>query len=116
MGLAGDRGRAAEVMAASYFELIGCDIVARNVRLDDVEVDLVVREGRQRVVVEVKARTRDDFGGAALAVDHRKRSRLLRAASALLRSPGGPVRIDVVAIDVTGSGAKIEHYRAAVTY
>ena len=35
------------------------------------------------MLVEVKTRTRSDYGGAALAVDARKRARLLRAAATL---------------------------------
>jgi putative endonuclease len=115
MSVAGDRGAAAEAMAASYFELIGCGIEARNVRLDGVEVDLVAQEGGTRVLVEVKCRGRSDFGGAALAVDHRKRFRLLRAAAALQRGHPGPVRIDVVAVDLVPDGASLRHYRGAVT-
>ena len=36
MGLAQDRGRAGEALAAAYLELIGCRTVARNVRLGGV--------------------------------------------------------------------------------
>lgn len=115
MGTAGERGRAAEAMAASYLELIGCGIEARNVRLHDVEVDLVAREGRARVLVEVKYRTRSDYGGAALAVDHRKRARLLRAATALPLGARDSVRIDVITIDLSSDGAALRHYRGAVT-
>ena len=66
-------------------------------------------------MVEVKLRSRPDYGGAALAVDHSKRDRLLRAAHALERERGGPVRIDVLAIDVSFDGAMMRHYRNAVT-
>ncbi len=114
MGIAGDRGRAPAPLAAAYYELIGCEVVARNVRLDGVEVDLVVRDGRERVVVEVKTRTRSDFGGAALAVDHAKRQRLLRAARALHHDCRAVVRINVLAVDVTEDGAGVRHYRGAV--
>jgi putative endonuclease len=67
MGVAGARGRAGEALAAAYLELRGCVIRARNVRLAGVEVDMLVEEGRTLVLVEVKTRTRGDYGGAALA-------------------------------------------------
>lgn len=114
MGIARDRGRAAETLAASYFELIGCEIVGRNVRLEDVEVDLVAREGATQVLVEVKYRTRSDYGGAALAVDHRKRARLARAARALQRGRTSPVRVDVLAVELSPDGASLRHYRNVV--
>ena len=69
MGLAQERGRSGETLAAAYLELAGLEVLRRNVRLAGVEVDLVAREGRTRVVVEVKLRNRSDYGGAARAVD-----------------------------------------------
>ena len=65
MGKAQERGRAGESLAAAYLELVGCRTVARNMRLGGVEVDLVVYEGSARVVVEVRMRSRADYGGAA---------------------------------------------------
>ena len=106
------RGTAAESLAASYLELAGWVIEQRNVRLAGVEIDLLARDGRTCVLVEVKLRVRSDYGGAALAVDHAKRERLRRAAASLgLRN----MRIDVVAIDMHAEGATIRHYRSAVT-
>lgn len=115
MGLARLRGRAAEAIAAAYLELLGYEVVSRNVRMHGVEVDLVAREGRTHVLVEVKCRSRSDYGGAALAVDHGKRARLLRAAQAVALGDDGGVRIDVVAIEIDVDGATLRHYRNAVT-
>ncbi|MGH7741086.1 MAG: YraN family protein [Candidatus Eiseniibacteriota bacterium] len=113
MGIAGAHGRAGEALAAAYLELCGCEIRARNVRLAGVEIDLVVQEGRTQVLVEVKTRTRSDYGGAALAVDAAQRARLLRAAGALDASR--PKRIDVVAIETRADGAVLTHYRNALS-
>jgi putative endonuclease len=111
----GGRGRAGEALATAYLELIGWTIEARNQRIAGVEVDLLAADGAARVLVEVKVRSRADYGGAAAAVDHTKRVRLVRAAHGL--EPGGrrPVRIDVVAIELDGDGASIRHYRNAVS-
>ena len=115
MGLAQERGRAGERLAAAFLELAGLEVTRRNVRLAGVEVDLVAREGRTRVLVEVKLRNRSDYGGAAGAVDERKCRRLRRAALALLAEEGGPVRVDVVAMDLTDEGLLLRHVRNAVT-
>jgi len=115
MGFAQDRGRAGETLAAAYLELLGFRCVARNVRLGGVEVDLVADDGPSRVLVEVRLRTRADYGGAALTVDHRKRERLRRAARALEQQGARHPRVDVLAIDVTAEGATLTHYRNAVT-
>jgi putative endonuclease len=115
MGLAQDRGRAGEALAAAYLELLGCRLVARNVRLAGVEVDVVVDDGATRVLVEVRLRTRPDFGGAAATVDHRKQQRLVRAAHALEQQGATRVRVDVIAVDLVPGGARLTHYRNAVT-
>jgi putative endonuclease len=113
MGIAGWHGRAGESLAAAYLELRGCVIRARNLRLAGVEVDLLVEEGRTLVLVEVKTRSRSDYGGAALAVSAAQRARLLRAASAL--DPARIRRIDLVAIETREDGAVITHYRNALS-
>lgn len=115
MGRAQDHGRAGEALAAAYLEIAGFEVTHRNVRLAGVEVDLVAREEETRVVVEVKLRNRADYGGAVAAVDERKRERLRRAARALLAEAGGPVRVDVVAMDLTADGLSLRHVRNAVT-
>ena len=115
MGVARTRGAAGETLAASFLELQGLEVLRRNVRLAGVEVDLVAREGETQVLVEVKFRRRSDYGGAALAIDARKRERLLRAASVLTGTHAGPVRIDVVTVELAVAGAIVRHYRNAVT-
>jgi putative endonuclease len=108
------RGIAGETLAAAYFELHGASVEGRNVRLAGCEVDLLVRCGRALAVVEVKLRGRGDFGGAAGAVDARKRERLLRAARALLARGEAEVRLDVVTIDLKPEGLDLRHYANAV--
>jgi putative endonuclease len=114
MGTTQTRGAAGEALAAAYLELAGLEVLERNARLAGVEVDLVARDGATRVIVEVKLRGRTDYGGAASAVDHRKRERLLRAARAL-EAEGSTMRIDVIAVDLASDGAVLRHYRNAVT-
>src|SRR6058998_1252535 len=115
MGFAQTRGRAGEALAAAYYELLGCQVLARNLKLGGVEVDLLVSDRGTRVLVEVKLRGRADYGGAALAVDRAKRERLVRAARALEQSGAPAVRIDVIAIETGADGLTLRHYRNAVT-
>ncbi len=115
MGLAQDRGRAGEDLAVAYLMLAGLRPVGRNVRLAGVEVDVVADDGATRVLVEVRLRTRGGFGGAAATVDRRKQGRLLRAARSLEQQGRTRLRVDVVAIDLDGDGARLTHYRNAVT-
>jgi putative endonuclease len=93
-GLRGDRGstsargRAAERRVAWHYRLRGYRILARNVRAGGVELDLIVRRGRQLVFCEVKLKEGPRFGDPLEAVDFRKRERLRRGAEAwLLANP-----------------------------
>jgi len=115
MGLTQDRGRAGEDLAVAYLALAGFRMVGRNVRLGGVEVDVVADDGATRVLVEVRLRTRGDFGGAAATVDRRKRERLVRAARALQQQGRSRIRVDVVAVDLDGDGARLTHHRNAIT-
>jgi putative endonuclease len=114
MGIARSRGVAAEDLAAAYLELIGWNVEGRNVRVAGVEVDLIAREGRTAVLVEVKYRTRSDFGGPGAAIDGMKRARLKRAALTA-SAGGGDVRIDVIALEPSAEGLSVHHVRNAVS-
>jgi putative endonuclease len=115
MGATQDRGAAGEALAAAWFELRGDRVLGRNLRLGGREVDLLVQSGTVLAVVEVKLRSRSDYGGAAAAVDARKRARLLDAARALLSRGASEVRVDVVTLDLEPDGLRLRHIPNAVT-
>ena len=108
------RGRAGESLAAAYLELTGSRLTERNVRIAGVEIDLVADDRGTMVLVEVKTRARNDWGGAALAIDARKRERLRRAARACEQRGMARVRIDVIAIETDAEGARLTHHRNAI--
>ncbi len=115
MGITGTRGRAAESLAASYLELAGLQVLERNLRLGGVEIDVLAAEREFQVLVEVKFRSRSDYGGALEAVDRTQCRRLLRAASVLAARGHPAVRIDLVAVDLAPDGATLRHVRGAVS-
>jgi putative endonuclease len=93
-------GRAAEHLAAQFLEARGLKILERNFRCRAGEVDLIARDGRTVVFVEVRLRAGNAFGGAAASVDARKQAKVLRAAQYYLAGkPEQPCRCDVVALD-----------------
>jgi Holliday junction resolvase-like predicted endonuclease len=67
------------------------------------------------VLVEVRLRSRGDYGGASATIVRAKRERLIRAALALEQQGVCHPRVDVVAIDLTSGGATLTHHRNAVT-
>ena len=80
-----DIGRRAEELAAQFLRDQGLEILARNYRRRLGELDLVARAAGVLVVAEVRSRATATFGGAAASVGWRKRQRITRAASALLK-------------------------------
>ena len=92
-------GHRGEDLAAKELERRGYRIVERRCRLG--EIDLVAKDGDILVVVEVKARSRSDYGPAIDAVDARKRRKLIQLAEVYLKSHrlrGISVRFDVVGV------------------
>jgi putative endonuclease len=94
-------GARAEAIAADYLTRRGLVIVARNFRTRHGEIDLIARDGDTLVFVEVRLRTRRDFGGAAASVTPDKQQRLVAASLAYLAGIGRepPCRFDAVLLD-----------------
>jgi putative endonuclease len=102
-------GAKAEALAAEFLAARGMRIVERNFRRRCGELDLVAQDGDTLVFVEVRLRTRSDFGGAAASITAKKRARMTAAASlylARLRSTP-PCRFDAVLLDAIDA-ARIE--------
>lgn len=77
-------GQASEQLAERFLRAKGYRILERNLRTSLGELDLVADDDGVLVFVEVKARATAAFGGAVLAVDRRKRAKLVRLASQYL--------------------------------
>ncbi len=95
------RGAAGEALAAAWYEANGDQVVARNWRCRDGELDLVVRSGSTLVFCEVKTRSSLAFGSPAEAVNRQKQQRIRRLAARYLSETGthaGRVRFDVAAV------------------
>ncbi len=94
-------GAHGEAQAAEWYEAHGYEVIERNWRCREGELDLIVRRGRSLVFVEVKTRTTDRFGTPAEAVTWAKQRRLRTLAMRYLEATGtrsGSLRFDVVAI------------------
>jgi putative endonuclease len=98
-------GELGERIASAFLTLKGYEILHKNFRYARREVDILARDGRALVAVEVKLRRGNKFGTAAQAIDARKLGRLRVALEGILaagkarRATSLVPRIDVVAID-----------------
>lgn len=104
-------GIAGEARAAAWYEAEGYEVLARNWRCREGELDLVVRRGATVAFVEVKARSSLAYGHPAEAVGPDKQRRLRVLARRWLAEAGGVrgevLRFDVVAV-LPGSISVIE--------
>lgn len=78
----GDQG---EQQALVFLQQQGLTLLERNFRCVGGEIDLVMRDDAVLVLVEVRLRHADDYGGAAASVTATKQRRLIVAASKLLQ-------------------------------
>lgn len=79
-----DNGANAEQAAELWLQQRGLSVVARNYRCKSGEIDRVMLEQKTLVFVEVRLRTRSDFGGAAASITHSKQQRLIKTAQLFL--------------------------------
>lgn len=84
----GATGARAEAIAAHYLMRQGLTIVGRNYRTRFGEIDLIARDGRTLVFVEVRMRSSLRYGGALESITAAKRARLVAAANGYLATLG----------------------------
>ncbi len=104
-------GNIGEDQALQYLKNKGYVLIGRNLRLFCGEIDLLMRDKKDLVIVEVKTKSSKDFGLAADMITYKKKRKLLQLAKALWQKfPKKKIRIDVVALDEE----KIAHIISAV--
>jgi putative endonuclease len=116
-------GAQAEDAAAVHLAAQGFSILARNVRLGHLEIDLVAREAEVVVVVEVRTRGAGAWVRALDSIDAKKRDRLRAAGERLWRerfandASVARLRYDAVTVelDAAGKAVAIEHIRGFFT-
>ena len=112
-------GRYGEDLAADRFTGAGGQVLARNWRCREGELDLVVREADGTVVFcEVKTRSGAGFGEPVEAVGHVRARRLRAAARRWLQEHPCPgrreLRFDVIGIvRRRGFAPEVHHLRGA---
>ncbi|ASK34872.1 YraN family protein [Alloalcanivorax mobilis] len=98
-----DTGDRAERNARAWLERQGLRPVCSNYRCRLGEIDLIMEHQETLVFVEVRWRSRHDYGGAVASVDRRKQRRLTQAARHYLgRHPqqaNRPCRFDVLGME-----------------
>jgi putative endonuclease len=111
-------GKSAEDLAVEFLEAQGLVVLLRNYRRRSGELDIVARDGDVLIVVEVRTRSTETFGGAAASIDGWKQHKIIRATSQLLQQRKDlallRVRFDVIVVHGAGEAhARVEWLKHA---
>jgi putative endonuclease len=110
-------GARGEEIAAAYLKGKKFSIVERNFRCKGGEVDIIARDGKTLVFVEVKTRRNLSFGPPQLALTSFKQRQISKAALTWLAKNkmfGASARFDVIAILIPDHEVPvIDHIRDA---
>lgn len=108
-------GRKGEEIAKEYLRSIGYDILEENWLCHPLEIDIIAKDGKELVIVEVKARGTDSYEHPTEAVSNKKIRFLVNAAEAYIQQKdiNTDTRFDVISI-VFGKGSyQLEHFKDA---
>lgn len=109
-------GQQGETEAVEYLKKKGYRIIKRNFRLGKGEIDIIARDGRTLVFVEVKTKAREGFGEPEDRVTIKKQHQIGKVALGYLQKEVKKevdCRFDVVTVDQTTDSIKICHYEDA---
>lgn len=107
------RGRLGERAAKRHLKKAGLKFLYANYRTNKGEIDLIFRDGKALVFVEVKTRSSESWTRPAAAVNADKKRKLTAAARnylRLLHNPEIAYRFDIVEVLLNdGEVAEIRH-------
>jgi putative endonuclease len=112
-------GGRAERAVVEYLERAGCAIVATNLRVGHLELDIVAREGTLIIVVEVRTRGASAWTSGFGSIDAEKRRRIRRAGERLWQrrykhdQSVERLRFDAASVSFDGDTARVEYVCAA---
>ena len=116
------RGRDAENAVEDFLVERGFAILARNLRLGPLEIDVLAVKDGLAVLVEVRTRGSGSYLPALASITSKKRATILRAAERLWRTRLAKMRgidrmrIDVAAVTLSDvDEARVEYIEGAIT-
>lgn len=108
-------GKQAEALAVRFLERAGLRVLQQNFRCRGGEIDIVCRDGKVLVFVEVRLRRNAHYGGAAASITAHKQARIILAARHYLAAhaaTNSDCRFDCILLDALDEN-RIEWLRDA---
>jgi putative endonuclease len=81
-------GSEAEKLAAQFLQQQGLTLISSNFHCRYGEIDLIMRDAKTLVFVEVRLRSHEAFGGAASSITLAKQQKLIRTAEYYMQTHG----------------------------
>jgi putative endonuclease len=115
MSEAFELGKRGEVLAIEHLKSIGYEILEVNWISNHLEIDIIARDGKELVIVEVKSRGTDSYEHPSEAVSNKKIRFLINAAEAYIQEKdiNLDTRFDVISIIFYGRNFELEHFKDA---
>lgn len=109
-----DLGRKGEDEAKAYLRSKGYEILEENWRFRKMEIDIIARDSKQIVFIEVKTRANNNYGQPFEFVSRSKQQILAKAANYYLEQKNifAEARFDIISITEMPE-YKLEHLRDA---
>lgn len=110
-------GKQAEQRACDYLQAKGFQLLQQNYQCYHGEIDLIMRDQEDVVFVEVRFRSRTDYGSALESITKNKQKKLIKAATHFLQMKKWLYRVtsrfDIVAIHLVAGETQLEWIKNA---
>ncbi len=110
-------GRLGEQLASQFLQEQGYQILQRNFYTKRGEIDIIARQQRQIIFVEVKTRTNETFGTPAEAVNTAKKKHIYQTAKYYAyqtKQEGKEMRFDVVEVWIQEGKVAFHHIKQII--
>jgi putative endonuclease len=104
-------GKEGEELAVTFCRKKGYRVLEKNYKTAFGEIDIIARDGKVVVFIEVKTRADDTFGYPFEAVNARKREKIRKVALCFMKKfkQEVPARFDVLSISFEDGKKRVEH-------
>lgn len=107
-------GSLGEEISIEYLKKIKYQIIDRNFYCRQGEIDIIAKDKKELVFVEVKTRTNINYGRPSEAVNKIKQKHMYKAASYFIYKNGLfdiPIRFDVIEVLISNGKFNINHIK-----